>query len=214
MSLFKKALNPFSAVKGIGHALGFGGHQKNPADDAMPYLDKIPGMAEDTYNPYIKQGKQFDPQLMELFSSLMKDPNAFYDKLASGYEPSAAYQAQKKRLSGDIGATAAAGGYAGTPEHEQQIGDMSHELLTGDFDKYLQNVMNMFTQGVTGGQGYSDRGYGASKDLMDILGQVLGTKAGLAFEGRSAKNANKNAMAQALLQALAQGGSFAAGKMG
>jgi hypothetical protein len=197
----------------------WGGHKShggsNPANAAMPYLQKIPQVGHDAYDPYIQQGQAAGQRTGSQYESLMNDPQAFIDKIMSGYKPSEGYQFQKNELTGQLGNAAAAGGIAGTDLDQMNQGKAIQGLLSRDQQQYLQNALGVYGTGLSGEQHMADQGFTASGNLADILGGSLNQQGGLAFQGQSQKNANKTNLFKALAQALGMGaGAFFVGPAG
>src|SRR5260221_12626478 len=87
-----------SGMGQIGQGLGwFFGSYDNPADEAMPYLQNIPGQTGQYFEPYINAGKSALPQLQSQYGSLTSDPAAFMKKLGMGYQQSPGFEFQKNQ---------------------------------------------------------------------------------------------------------------------
>lgn len=187
---------------------------QNPANAAMPYLQQIPGVGHQYYDPYIQQGQQAGDVLKEQYGQML-DPTAFMDKIYSQYKPSEAYQYQLGELTKGIGSQAAAGGFAGTPLHQQQYGEMAQGLLSKDMQQYLQNALGIQQTGLSGEQDIYGKGFQAGGSLADLLAGNLGTQAGLAFQGQQQQNMNRQALINALGGLLGKGaGAFLGYKFG
>lgn len=185
---------------------------KNPADSAMPYLNQIPGIGQQYYDPFVQSGRTAGTRLEGEYDQLLSDPNAFIDKIMSGYEPSKGFQFQKDLLSKALGSTAAAGGYRGTDFDQLQQGEAIQGLLSKDMQQYLQNVLGAYKTGLEGEQDIYDKGFQASGSLADYLGSALGQQGQVAFQGQAQKNANKAGLFKLLAQAL--GGAAGLGGLG
>lgn len=192
----------------------FGGG-KNPADAAKPYLDQIPGVGHQNYDPYINAGRDASSRTKSQYEDLMNDPTGFINKLMEAYKPSEGYQFQKEQLGKEMSNTAAAGGIAGTPLDQQNQAAGIQGLLSQDQQQFLQNALGRFDTGLKGEEGIAGRGFDASKDLADLLGGSLNQQGGLAFQGQSQQNANKSSLISALMKALGMaGGAFLGGPAG
>ncbi len=187
----------------------FGG--KNPADAARPYLDQIPGIGHQGYDPYINQGRDASGRTKSRYEEMFSDPTAFMNKLMEGYKPSEGYQFQKEQLTNELGNTAAAGGVAGTPMDQMNQGQGVQKLLSGDMQQYLQNALGINQQGLAGEEGIAGRGFDATKSLTDLLGGAMNQQGGLAFQGQSQQNSNKTALWSSLAKALGMMGAGALG---
>lgn len=178
----------------------FGG--QNPADAAMPYLNQIPGVGHNAYDPYITAGQTAGQNTQGQYEGLMNDPTGFINKLMESYEPSKGYQFSKDQLTKEMGNTAASGGFAGTSYDQQQQGAGIQGLLSKDMQQFLSNALGVYGTGLQGEQGIADKGYDASGKLADILGGSLNQQGGLAFQGQQQQNANKTSMINSLVKAL------------
>ena len=185
---------------------------KNPAQAAQPYLDQIPDVGHKYYDPYVQQGQEAGNTLKEQYGQML-DPQAFLDKIQGGYKPSEGYQYQLGELTKGIGSQAAAGGFSGTPLHQQQYGEMAQGLMSKDMQQYLQNALGIYGKGLEGEQDIYGKGFGASGSLADYLGSNLSQQGGLAFQGQQQQNANQNALFSALAQLLGGAGGAAMNPM-
>ena len=183
----------------------FGGDDNSPMDSANQYLNQIPGVGHQGYDPYVNAGMDASGRTKSKYEELMNDPTAFINKLMEGYKPSEGYNFQKEQLSKELGNTAAAGGVAGTPLDQMNQGQAIQKLLSGDMQQFLQNVLGEFHTGLTGEEGIANRGFDASKNLTDLLGGALNQQGGLAFQNQQQKNQNKNDLWSMFGKALGAG---------
>ena len=183
-----------NALKGI-----FGGG-KNPADAAQPYLNQIPGVGHQYYDPYVSAGRDASSTTKSQYENLINDPQGFLDKIMQGYNPSSGFQFKKDQLQKALGGSAAAGGYAGTTGDQYMQGEGVDNLLSEDMQQYLQNVLGLYNTGLSGEEGIAGRGYNASSSLADLLGGGLNQQANLAFQGQQQQNTNKNALMNSLMK--------------
>lgn len=177
---------------------------KNPANAAMPYLNQIPQIGQQYYSPYIKGGQNAGNLLNEQYQRLL-NPTSFMDELLKNYQESEGAKYQENQLNKEIGANAAAGGIAGTPEHQRQAAEMTQGILSKDMQQYLQNALGIYGGGIQGEQDIFNKGYGASGSLADLLGGTLNAQAGLAYQGQNQQNQNQNALVNALLGLAGKG---------
>lgn len=199
----------------------FGGG-KNPADAARPYLDQIPGVAHQTYDPYISEGRGASQRVGSEYGDLLDNPTALIDKIMGNYHPSEGYNFEKTQLQKELKNASAAGGIAGTEYDVMRQGQGIQGLLSKDMEKYLQNALGLYRTGLTGEQGIADTGYKANEGLGTALGNNLSSQAGLAFKGQSEQNAQRTALIGAIAKALGAGagaifgpgGALAGGALG
>jgi hypothetical protein len=162
---------------------------EDPSREANQYLGQIEGRVNPYYKPYIDQGNQVDPALREQYSQMMNDPNMLFSKLASGYNKSPGYDWRLKQGEGAISNAAAAGGMAGSQQHQQQSGQLAEDMASEDFNKYMDRVLGIFGGGQQGLEGISNRGFGASSSMADAIANILGTQAQYAYAGKAGENA-------------------------
>lgn len=174
-------------------------------DAANQYLNQIPGVGHQGYDPYINSGLDASGRTKSKYEELMSDPTAFINKLMEGYKPSEGYQFQKDQLTKELSNTAAAGGVAGTPMDQMNQAEGIQGLLGKDMQQFLQNVLGVFNTGLEGEEGIATRGYDASKNLTDLLGGALNQQGGLAFQDQQQKNKNKNDLWSMFGKALGAG---------
>lgn len=160
----------------------------DPSKSAMKYLNKIPGMANNIYNPYIQAGQNQLPGLEDQYSQLMNNPGARMNQIGSGYQQSPGFQFALQQALQGSGHAAAAGGMAGSPQHEQQNMSLATNLANQDYNQYLQNALGLYSEGLQGSQGLYNTGYGASNSLADMLANVYGSQANLKYAGGANKN--------------------------
>lgn len=191
----------------IGNLLGT---NEDPAKAANKYLSQIPGVGKQYYNPFIDRGARAGNLLEGEYGKLL-DPTAFMDSIMGKYKMSEGAKYQTDQLGRGIGATAAAGGFAGTPEHQKEYGEMADKIMSGDMQQFLQNALGIYGKGLSGEEGFNQQGYDASSALADLLGGTLASQGTMAFQGTQQKNANNQALFSALAKALATGAGAAFG---
>lgn len=203
-----------SGLGGVGAGLfDMFGSQDNPYDAAKGSYDQIPGMMKQYMNPYVQAGQGAMGQLQNQYgnlmgglsglqgqyNSLMNDPSAMYNKLAGGYHQSPGFQWQMGQGMNAANNAAAAGGMAGSPQHQQQAASMAEGLANQDFQNYMGKTLGMFgmglegnqglyNQGLQGMQGINQMGYGASNELSQSLANALMSQGNMAFSGQAAQN--------------------------
>lgn len=167
----------------------------DPAKKGHKYLDKIPDTIKPYYDPYIQAGTGALGTAQEEYNKLLQDPGAMLNQMGQGYQQSPGFQFALQQALQGSGHAQAAGGMAGSPQHEQQNMDIATQLANQDYNRYLQNVLGLYGAGLGGVGGLTQLGYGASNELANSLGQNLMNKAGLSYAGQ----ANQNQMTGGLL---------------
>lgn len=181
-----------SALPGIGSAIGgIAGlfhKQKNPADAANKYLDKIPGAMQPYYQPYMQAGKGALGNLQNMYGELTGNPGELFSRLGAGYQASPGYQFALKQALAAGGNAAAAGGMLGTPQHRDNNMETAQGLASKDFENYINHVLGLYGQGREGLEELNKLGYGANTGYGNVLGSVLGQQAQNAFTGQTGLN--------------------------
>jgi hypothetical protein len=172
----------------------FGGKKTNPANAAMPYLNQIPGQTGGYLNPYINAGQQSLPQLQGEYGGLLNDPGGKLNKIGQSYQQSPGFQFALQQALGGAGNAAAAGGMAGSPQHEMQNMGIATGLANQDYNNWLQQATGMYNEGLHGQQGMSQQGLQAGTSMSDMIAQQLAQQANLAFQGQTQQNQNRNDM--------------------
>lgn len=183
-----------AGMLGSGLAGLFGGGGSNPYDAANDYYKQIPDNMRKYLDPYIKSGQNAMGQLQGQYGQLTNDPGAMYNKLGAGYHESPGYQWQLGQGMNAAGNAAAAGGMAGTPEHQQRAMTMAQGLANQDFGNYMGNVSNLYGRGLQGLEGMNQMGYGASSDMATSLANYLAMQGQGAFAGQAAENQSQGDM--------------------
>ena len=177
-----------SAAGGLFSLFGNNKKANAPMNAANPYLNQIPGQTLPYYQPYMNAGSGALNKLQGEYGKLTDDPNSMYDKFSSGYKSSPGYQARLEEAMRAITNSQAAGGMAGSGQHQQLSAEKALDLHGEDFEKYLNHVLGLYGTGLTGEQGIENQGYGANTDYANMLANITGQKANMAYEGANAKN--------------------------
>lgn len=178
---------------GLGELLGMGNYQ-NPADSAMKYMDQLPDYIKKFMGPYANAGMGALGNLQGQFGNMMNDPSGMLNKMGAGYQQSPGFKfALQQALQGSDHA-AAAGGMAGSPQHEQQNMGIATQLGNQDYGNYMQRALGLFGQGLQGEQGIFNTGAQMSQGMGEDLASILAQQAGLAYQGQNAQNQQQGGM--------------------
>lgn len=165
----------------------FGSKQPNPADKANEYLNKIPGMAQNAFNPYIQEGKNYG-SAGDTYREMYEDPAAYFSKLTAGYQQSPGYAKAMREAMQGIANQAAAGGVAGTPMAQTAAGEKAADIANEDFQQYFNNLFGLSKEGLGGAESGMNRGFESSKSLADILSSTYGAQGQYAYAGEAGEN--------------------------
>lgn len=185
-----------SGIGGLGAGLMglFGGGASNPYDSASKYFDKIPGTISPYFQPYINAGQGAMGQLQDQYGKLINDPAAMMGKIGQGYQQSPGFDWQMKQGMNAANNAAAAGGMAGSPQHQQQAATMATGLANQDYYNYLSRALGMYNTGLSGLSGINQMGYNASDQLAGGLANSLMNQGNLAYSGQAAQNQSQGSM--------------------
>lgn len=165
---------------------------KNPADSALPYLDKIPGQTLPYMQPYFEAGTGALPGLQDQYKNLLGDPGGFMNKIGGSYQQSPGFKFALQQALQSGGNAAAAGGMAGSPMHQQQNMEVATGLANQDFGNWMQNALGLYGQGLHGQQDLAHMGQQSGQSIADMIAQTLAQQGNLAFQGQAQKNQNQS----------------------
>jgi hypothetical protein len=191
--------NPASMAGGAGGAIGAGlgalfADWNNPADAAAPWMDKMPDELKKYFNPYIEAGNKALPGLQDQYGKLMNDPGGRLNEIGKGYHQSPGFQFALQQALQGAGHAAAAGGMAGSPQHEQQNMGIATGLADQDYNQWMSNALGMYGKGLAGNQSLYDTGANSGMRLGENLASILAQRAKLAYEGQNAENEHEGGM--------------------
>lgn len=173
---------------GLGALGGLFGGGNDAYKDADKYLDQIPDQLKKYLMPYINAGQGSLGKVGGEYDKLLSDPNALIAKLGAGYKESPGYQWRLNQGTNAINNAQAAGGMAGTGQHQQMAGELAGNLANQDFQQYLNQALGLYGTGLQGHQGLTELGAGAGGSLGNSLAQMLMARAGLGYQ----KGLNQN----------------------
>jgi hypothetical protein len=179
-----------AGLGGIGAGLGamMMGGGKDPYGQASKYYDRIPDTLKPYFQPYINAGQGAMGQLQGQYGNLVNDPSGFLKNLGQGYQQSPGYDWQMKQAQNAATNAAAAGGMAGSPQHQQQAAQLASNIANQDYYNYLQNALGVYGTGLQGLQGINQMGFGASTGLGENLANSLMNQGNMAFSGQASRN--------------------------
>lgn len=166
--------DPSAMAPGLG-ALGAGigslfAPYEDPSKKAMGFFNKIPGQLKENFNPWI-----------QMAMGMAQNPAERLNQIGQGYQQSPGFKFALQQALQGSGHAAAAGGMAGSPQHEQQNMELATNLANQDYNQWMQNALGL--QGLGMGIG-SQGGMRLGEDLASVLAQ----QGKLGFEGQQAKN--------------------------
>lgn len=185
-----------SIFSALGSALGglFGGGGKNPADAAMPYLQKLPGIFNNAYNPYIQHGEAAYGMLQPQMQQMMQNPSQLLASIGQHYQQSPGYQFQYKQAMDAAKAMGGATGMSGTPANQQQAAQMVGGVASQDYNNYLNHALGIYGQGLNLGQNMYNTGFNASNALANNMGSAYESMAKLGYAGQANQNQGQSGL--------------------
>jgi hypothetical protein len=186
-------MNSTDYLKFFSPAAGLlmGNDYEDPSKSAMPYFNKIPGEIKPYYQPYMDAGKRSLGDLEGQYGNLTNNPGEFINKVGEGFHSSPGYEFARQQAEQAAGHAAAAGGMAGSPQHEQQIADLVSKLASSSYGDWLNNALGAYQTGLTGKSHLNDMGYNASNEYATDIGNNLGAQGQLAYSGAANQNMNE-----------------------
>lgn len=170
----------------------FGGG--DPTKKAQSTIGQIPGQIKPYYQPYMDAGTGAMSTLEDQYSKLLTDPGAMFNQMGESFQKSPGFDfAMQQALQGS-GHAAAAGGMAGSPEHEQQNEQLATNLANQDYYNYMDHVMPMYTEGLHGEQDLMHQGFNATKDMTQAIARALAAQSLLQAQSAKAKAQSQSNM--------------------
>lgn len=182
-------MNALPAImQGIQGMSGMMGGSNNPATGAQGILSQIPGQAGGYLKPYMDTAGKMNPMLTGIYEQMMQDPSGFMNTLGKGYTESPGYQYSKDEALRAAGNAEAAGGMAGSSQHQQRAQEVASGLASKDFNDYMQRTLGMLGMGLQGGENVMGRGFGASGTMANMIADMLGSQASYNYAGTAGQN--------------------------
>lgn len=190
----------------------FFGGGKNPADKAMPYYNQIPGQTNQYYQPYFEAGTSTLPGLQQQYGALTSDPGSMMNKFGESYKSSPGLEFAIQQALQASGNAAAAGGMAGSPQHQQQNMQLANDIASQDYNNWMNNALGLYGAGLSGQQGLAGMGQTAGQNQADMIAQTLAQQGNLQFQGQAQKNKNQSDLFGNLFKGagMALGGPYGA----
>lgn len=170
----------------------WGGNKSNPANAAAPYLNAIPSMTNMYLQPYMAAGNQAMPILENQYNELLQGPGNKLNQIGQSYQQSPGLQFAIQQAMQGAGHAAAAGGMAGSPQHEQQNMQLANNLAQQDYGNWLNGAMGLYGKGLSGEQGLYGGGLQSSMSMADMIASALAQQANMQFRGQQEKNSGRN----------------------
>lgn len=183
-------MNIGAGIGGVASGLvGLFGHGKSPAGAANNYYDQIPDATNPYYQPYTDAGKTQLDQVNKQYTDLQNNPGGKYNDIGKEFQNSPGFKAALEQALGGANNAAAAGGMAGSPQHEQQNMGIATDLENQDYYNWMNGATDFYKEGLHGGQTVSEQGQKSAKEQADLVAQIKAKQAQQAYEEQAGKNA-------------------------
>jgi hypothetical protein len=173
----------------------FGTGKGNPSTTAQPYYNQIPGQAGQYVQPYHEFGKAALPDIQGQYKTLLDDPGGKLNKIGESFHESPGFKFAMEQALNAAGRSAAAGGMAGSPQHQQYAMELATNLGNQDYYNYLTGATGLYNKGLDTARGMAEGGLNAGKSLADIISQTLAQQGNLAYAGQNQKTQNMRDLA-------------------
>jgi hypothetical protein len=155
---------------------------QNPANGSMDYFNQIPGAINPYLNPYsqagqstfpayqntINQGQNASNILQGQYARNINDPTSVMNQIGSNFQQSPGYNFQKQQMTNASDNAAAAGGFVGSPQAQQQMAQNIGGLANQDYWNYENHGLDQYNSALQGEQNVAQRGMGAMSDLAHM----------------------------------------------
>ena len=175
----------------IGAGLaGLFGNQKTGFDAANPYISQIGQQTGQYYNPYIQAGQGATNNLQGQYGDLLNNPGGKLNDIGQNFQQSPGFKFALQQALQGAGHAAAAGGMAGSPQHEYQNMDVATGLANQDYYNWLGQATGLYGQGLTGSQNMAGLGFQGANSQANMIAQQLAQQGQLAGESNKEHNQN------------------------
>ena len=173
----------------------------DPTAGAHKYLDQVPGIEHQYYDPYYERGSRAGDFLEGQYGMMAGDPSAYLSEILSNYRASPGFRLKMKEALDAARGGAAAGGMAGTTQDLSNQVNIEDRLMNED----INQLLGIAGKGLEGEQSFYNTGYGAAQNLEQGLSNLMGTEAGLEFSGDKERNKRMSDMLGMFVQMLGAG---------
>lgn len=172
-----------------------------PYNDAMDQLKNYFSQAQGMQSPFYGAGTNALGPLQDMLKN-MSNPSDFVNGLMKNYNqsPTATYQLQQSQRAGNNSASAS--GLLGSTPFAQQMQQNAQGIVSGDQNKWLQNVLGVNNQALGGYQNLAGMGANSANQLTQLLSQLGINMGQLGYGKANAQNQNTGNMIQGGLDFL------------
>ncbi len=171
----------------------------------MSILGQIPTQLKPYYQPYLDAGTQAIPKLETQYNNLLTNPGDVFNTMGQSFQQSPGFDFAMQQALQSSNQAAAAGGMAGSPEHEQENQTVATGLANQDYYNYMNHVTGLYNEGLHGEQEMMHQGLGATQDLTSQIAQTLAAQAAL----KAKQEASKTSAESDIFGDVAEGATIA-----
>ncbi len=192
-----------------------GGHNSNPANAAMPYLNQIPGATNQYSQPFFNAGAGALPGLQEQYSGLLNNPGDKLNDIGSHYQQSPGFKFALEQALGAQDRQSNAQGMGGSPQNREYDTQLATNYANQDYNNYLGQATGLYNSGLQGQAGLAGMGQQSGQHMSDMIAQLLAQQGNMAFRGQQENNSQRNSLLGGLGQFAGAGlGAYAGGPWG
>lgn len=210
--------NPMTGAAGGALGAGLGqylGGWKNPYEEMSPYYDQMRKYIEQYLGPYNQAGQRQIPGLEEEYGKLISDPGGFINKMGAGYQESPGFKFALQQALQGSGHAAAAGGMAGSPQHEFQNMGIATNMANQDYMNWLKTALGEYGLGLHGKEGMFRTGAEMGRGMGEDLASIAANEALMKYLAQAAENERSGGLWGNILGGLGTiGGGLIGGMFG
>ena len=169
MSFWSNVIPSVMSLAGSLFGMGDGGGGGGGRSE----LEEMRGVQQRMLQPYVEAGQKSIPTLQEQYKQLLSDPGSVMSRIGSGYQRSPGYQYNADAAMRAGNQAASAGGYVGSPAHQEEMARRVYGISNQDYNDYMTRGTNLYGQGLQGEQGMMGTGLsaatGSTRSLNDML---------------------------------------------
>lgn len=182
-------------MSGFGDMIGQWGSYfgyKNPAKQGMNYLNQSAAEQQGYYEPYMRHGEEMYGPMSQQYNALMNDPGGRMNQIGQSYQQSPGFKFALQQALQGSGAAQAAGGMAGTPQHEQQNMQLATNMANQDYNQWLQQALGQYDVGLGGAQNVYGIGANSANSLANNMRNIRQDQSELGYKQGQYDNAHNS----------------------
>lgn len=150
----------------------FGGGAEGGYGDLSGRIQDAIDQIKQNMSPYMNAGTDSLNNLQNFFKQY-SNPQDFYDKTMANWTMTPAAKMQEQYGTKAMNQAAAAGGTVGTPAQQEALARFDQNLVSGDQQNYLSNIMGIGGQYTSGEGNIMNTGYNAAMNSGNTIADLL-----------------------------------------